>query len=269
MFILRFLLSFILTLGIAAILWTQTGPFAWVGGLQVAAMGRYSVVLTLALTVFICLAPLFLILSLAPGRARLDRPVSCGGLIASAVILAFGLAPLFMQPPPVPEGKLSDTIAQATLIPSQAKLSLAGEQENIDLAKQVSINFQNSVPTIFAPIHQPGSSQVIGVVSGRENDWRNASIRATPFPNPANAAALASARDAVLTMKPVPFIVRRKLASENLPVPVFLPTFEWGRHPITANLPLIVGGAFAMVIFIIASVRPRKRESVVVRSSDR
>ncbi|MES2477300.1 MAG: hypothetical protein V4640_16055 [Verrucomicrobiota bacterium] len=279
MFILRFLLSFFLTLGIAAILWTQTGPFAWVGGLQVAVMGRYSTFLTLMLTVLICLAPLFLILSFtpkyktievpqSPGRTGLSRSVSCGGLLATAVILAFGLAPLFAPSPPIPEGELADTVAQATWIPAQAKMSRAKEQANIDLEKQVSVGLRNSIPTLYTPIRQTGSSEVIGLVAGSEIDWQNASISAAPFPNPANDAALAQSSDAVLTLKPVPFFVRRQLASQNLPVPMFLPTFQWGRHPLSANLPLIIGGAFALISFLIALLQTRKRESFVGRPSD-
>lgn len=279
MFIVRFILSFIFILGIAAILWTQTGLFAWVGGLQVAAMDRYSPVLTLMLTVLICLAPLLLILSLVPGNknlkklrfpnyTHLHRSVSCGGLIASAMILAFGLAPLFTPSPPVPAGELSATVAHATWIPSPAKLSLAEEHKNIDLEKQISFGVPNSTPTIYAPIHLPGSSQVLGVVSGTENDWRNASISASPFPNPANDAALARSRDAVLTLQPVPFVVRRHLAAANLPVPVFLPTFQWGRHPLTANLPLIIGGSCAVILFFITLIRPRKAASLIGLPAD-
>ena len=137
-------------------------------------------------------------------------------------------------------------------------------------------NYNDHVhPAVFPVIlpdardrRQTGSSEVIGLVAGREIDWQNASISAAPFPNPANDAALAQSSDAVLTLKPVPFFVRRQLASQNLPVPMFLPTFQWGRHPLSANLPLIIGGAFAMISFLMALLQTRKRESFVGRPSD-
>ncbi len=55
--------SFSLSLGFAAILWTQTGPFAWIGGLQLALTGSYSVNLTLFLTLGDLLIPAVRLLS--------------------------------------------------------------------------------------------------------------------------------------------------------------------------------------------------------------
>lgn len=269
MIFIRFLLTLILSLGIAAILWTQTGPFAWVGGFQVAVLGSYSIMLTLILTVLIILAPLALIGILVrrsrgnsdPGRPGRKVPAGafwCGGLLASAMVLAFGLAPLALPSRPFLPEDPQGIMASATLIPCQSSLPLTTRGADVDLVNQVAFGMRNAPPTIYAPIHKPGSAEVTGMVSGVENEWRNASIRSTPFPNAANEAALAKAGDAVLTLKPVPFFVRHQLAEKNLTVPLFLPTFEWGRHPLTANLPLIVGGAVALVSLLIGLVRSRR-----------
>lgn len=105
-----------------------------------------------------------------------------------------------------------------------------------------------------AVIRAPGRSD-ISLVSGTEDEWRNASIRAAPFANEANAAALAKSRDAVLTLQPVPLIVRRHLTSLHFPTPHFLPVFQWGRIPLVANLPLIIGSSITFITALIGIVR--------------
>ncbi|MCB1094389.1 MAG: hypothetical protein KDN22_02310, partial [Verrucomicrobiae bacterium] len=159
---------------------------------------------------------------------------------------------------PIPPGDIADTIAHATFVPTKATLSLAANDGNIDRENQAALSFRNSVPTLYAAIHESGNENVMGVVAGRETDWQNASVRATPFPNAANTAALASARHAVLVLRPVPFVVRRQLASNGLPVSVFMPTFLWGNHPLAANLPLIVGGGCGVTFFLVILLWPQR-----------
>ncbi|MBP7951840.1 MAG: hypothetical protein KA004_19515 [Verrucomicrobiales bacterium] len=189
-----------------------------------------------------------------------DRASLLGVLLASAAVLVLGLSPLFAKRPPLPQAPLKDTLGSATFISAQAHLSLTSEAANIDTENSVSVTSHkhSTSGTIYAPVHVPASKEVLAFVSGTEVDWRNANIQTLPFPNAANEAAVARSGDAILSLQPVPLIVRREWADKGLSVPLLLSAFQWGRSPLAANVPLLLGGGTVFILCFIALLRRPK-----------
>jgi hypothetical protein len=277
MAVIRFLIAFIFCFILGYSVWTQTGPYAWVAALQLAVFGSYSLNLTFVLTLLVFMLLGFLIGKVAMGKVKKgespgladvnlaqDRPSIFGLLAASVVVLGVGLWPYIAPPPPIDGGELRDALARATLVPASAKLSLANQGEFIDTDNSVSIlsGRSSSTENIYSPIHAPGSTEVIGIVVGSQNEWLNANIRRTPFKNEANEAAFAAASNSVLSLRPVPLIVRRHLASKNMPVPTFLPTYHWGNSVFSVTGDLIIGGGIFVITTIVGLMKLPKAVSV-------
>ncbi len=221
----------------------ESGPYAWVAIIQLKMFGSYgessTFVFAMVLWVILCALAMAAFKRLRgdpgptpppQGPTPTAQPDGASWILPG--VFAVGLALILVGTlcwarPPAPRtlSSLREASQVARLWPTEVTASLQDVRECLDENHQVALR-RNKDVTLFSPILVKGTTAVEAVCSGTPEAWKK----------------LGDEGSGVLTLEPLPLIVRRAYTEAGLEAPLFRPVLRWDSGIGTVAMPWIIAG---------------------------
>jgi hypothetical protein len=238
-----FLIGFVPIVLVLGSTWAEAGPYAWVATVQLKWFGSYGEKATFMLAFILWIvigvvaAMLYQRFQGAPdpqpppqGEAPTAGPdgaywVLPGAFSAGLALVLIGTLWLVRPPAPQTLASLRELPAAAQFRPTRVSVSLEGTSDLLDDEHSAALK-QGREITLFAPVHAKGAKAVEAICAGKPEAWKNLGTEAS----------------GVLTLEPVPLIVRRVYADADLDIPLFRPILRLGGGIGDLATPWIIAG---------------------------